>query len=64
MCKFFKKTTCNVNAAIFYLCHTNLTIHNYQKLHVNGLEVMHSDVNSVTTGQGRNYNASLKLRKT
>ena len=44
---------CNVNAALFYRCHTNLsvTIQTYQKLHVNGLEVMISDIDSVTTGQ-------------
>ena len=37
----------------FYRCRTNLTIQNYQKLNVNGLEVMHSDTVSVTTGQVR-----------
>ena len=38
---------------IFYQRHTNLTIQNFQKLHMNGLEVMHSDIDSVTTGQFR-----------
>ena len=35
----------------FYQCNTNLTIQNFQKLHVNGVEVMHSDIDNVTTGQ-------------
>ena len=43
----FKKC-CN-----FYCCHTNLTIHDYQKLLVNGLEVMHIDIDSASTGQVR-----------
>ena len=39
----------------FYWCRTNLTIQNYHKTawHVNGLEVVHSDIDSVTTGQVR-----------
>ena len=37
----------------FLWCHTSLTIQNYQTLHLNCLEVMHSDIDSVTTGQVR-----------
>ena len=33
--------------------HTNPTIHNYNKMHVNELEAMHMYINSVTTGQAR-----------
>ena len=34
-----------------YQHHTNPTIHNYNKLHVDGLEAMHRYINSVNTGQ-------------
>ena len=38
---------------IFCQHHTNLTILNYNKMHVNGLEAMHMYINSVTAGQAR-----------
>ena len=47
-CKFRK-----IKNALLMQRHNNLTIHNFQKLHVNGLEVMHSDIGRVTTGQVR-----------
>ena len=47
----------------FYQCHTNLTIQNYKKLHVSGLEVMHSDIDSVTTGQGLELQCFLKVKE-
>ena len=52
-CKFRKIQICNVNTAIYYRCHINLTIQIYEKLHANGLEVMHSDIDILTTGHVR-----------
>ena len=52
-CKFRKIKVCNVNDAIFIGV---VLIRQYKiiiKLHVNGLEVIHSEFDSVTTGQGR-----------
>ena len=53
-CKFCKISVCYVNAAI---CICVVPILQYKiiiKLHVNDLEVIHSDIDSLTTGQGRN----------
>ena len=55
-CKFLKfyVNVCNVNATIFIGV---VPIYQYKislKLHVNGFEVMQSDIDSVTTGHVRN----------
>ena len=43
-----------LGATFFCQYHTDPTIQNYKKkLHVNDLEAMHSDINSVTTCQTR-----------
>ena len=42
-----------LGAAFFCQYHTHPTIKIIIKLHVNGLEALHSDINSVTTCQTR-----------